>query len=116
MSALIAFALLPDYIESKSGSGSWLLTAAEREVAAQRIALDRVSSPEAGRSVWQGVVLAVKDVRTWVFVVLLASNHTAYGFNNFFPAIVKGFNLGRTPSPWCSLHPLTCSARLCRSP
>lgn len=25
---------------------------------------------------------------------ILCSSHTAYGFNNFYPTIVKGFNLG----------------------
>jgi MFS family permease len=25
---------------------------------------------------------------------MLCSNHTAYGFNNFYPSIVRGFNLG----------------------
>lgn len=25
---------------------------------------------------------------------MLLANHSAYGFNNFFPTIVKGFNLG----------------------
>lgn len=25
---------------------------------------------------------------------MLCANHTAYGFNNFFPTIVRGFNLG----------------------
>ncbi|KAL4948573.1 hypothetical protein BDW69DRAFT_176212 [Aspergillus filifer] len=26
--------------------------------------------------------------------LMLCSNHTAYGFNNFFPSIFRGFNLG----------------------
>ncbi|KAM0260096.1 hypothetical protein ACHAQJ_003021 [Trichoderma viride] len=92
--AMIAFFLLPDYIESKTGSGKWLFTEEERELAAKRMALDRVSLPEADRSVWYGVRLAIKDTRTWIFVLLLCSNHTAYGFNYFFPTIVNGFHLG----------------------
>ncbi|KAF4464588.1 major facilitator superfamily transporter [Fusarium albosuccineum] len=64
------------------------------EGAGSRIALDRVSLPEADRSVWHGLSLAVKDVRTWIFVIILCANHTAYGFNNFFPTIVKSMNLG----------------------
>ncbi|KAL4880546.1 major facilitator superfamily domain-containing protein [Aspergillus karnatakaensis] len=94
LAAIFAMALLPDYIDSNSGSGTWLLTPQEREVAAQRIAADRVSVPDADRSVWYGVSLAVKDYRTWIFFLMLCSNHTAYGFNNFFPSIVRGFNLG----------------------
>ncbi|KAM0327694.1 hypothetical protein ACHAQA_005989 [Verticillium albo-atrum] len=92
--AFIGLALLPDYVASTTGSGRWLFTDKEKEVAAQRMAADRVSVPEAERSVWHGLVLAVKDIRTWVFVLMLCSNHTAYGFNNFFPSIVQGFNLG----------------------
>ncbi|KAL5366222.1 major facilitator superfamily domain-containing protein [Aspergillus floccosus] len=92
--ALLAMSLLPDYIDSTTGSGKWLFTSLEREVAAKRIAADRVSVPEANRSVWFGVSLAAKDLRTWIFFVMLCSNHTAYGFNNFFPSIVKGFGLG----------------------
>ncbi|KAH8683850.1 major facilitator superfamily domain-containing protein [Ilyonectria robusta] len=94
VAAIIAFALLPDFPESKTGSGKWLFSSGELELAQQRIALDRVSLPEADRSVWHGLGLAVRDIRTWIFVVILCANHTAYGFNNFFPTIVKSMNLG----------------------
>lgn len=102
VAAMLAFVLLPDFPESKTGSARWLFSEDEREIAQQRIALDRVSLPEADRSVWHGLSLAVKDLRTWIFVrlffrnitfacshvwqvVILCANHTAYGFNNFFP-------------------------------
>ncbi len=65
--AVAAFGLLPDYVESESGAASWLLSAKEREVAAQRMALDRLPVPQAERSLWQGVLLAAKDVYTWFF-------------------------------------------------
>jgi hypothetical protein len=68
VAAIVALALLPDYVDSESGSGRWLLTPREREIAAARIAADRVSVPEAKSSVWYGVSLAVKDYRTWIFV------------------------------------------------
>lgn len=77
--AIVAIFLLPDYPESKSGSGRWLFTEEERKTAMERIARDRVSQPEADRSVFYGLRLAAKDFRTWVFVLLLCSNHTAYG-------------------------------------
>jgi MFS family permease len=69
--AIFAAFLLPDYTDSTTGSAKWLFTTREREVAAQRIALDRVSLPEADRSVWHGLGLAVKDYRTWIFVRIL---------------------------------------------
>jgi MFS family permease len=83
--ALFAFGILPDFPESKTGSARWLFSEAESELAQQRIALDRVSLPEASRSVWHGLSMAAKDIRTWIFVVILTANHSAYGFNNFFP-------------------------------
>lgn len=104
--AAIALVVLPDYTDSETGSARWLLNAEDRHVASVRIALDRVSLPETEGSVWSGLWLAVKDVRTWIFVspslcrvnmvncrlttlsqqvLLLCSNHTAYGFNSFFP-------------------------------
>ncbi|KAF6802278.1 major facilitator superfamily transporter [Colletotrichum sojae] len=92
--AVVSFFLLPDFPDSGTGSGKWLFTREEREVVLQRIALDRVSAPEAERSVWHGLMLAVKDLRTWFFVVILCANHTAYGFNNFFPTIVRSINIG----------------------
>ncbi|KAF4775190.1 hypothetical protein HER10_EVM0007645 [Colletotrichum scovillei] len=94
IAALLGFALLPDFPGQKSGVAKWLLTDAEQRVAVERIRRDRVSLPEADSSVWNGLKLAIKDPRTWVFVVMLTANHSAYGFNNFFPTIVKGFKLG----------------------
>ncbi|KAJ4015556.1 hypothetical protein NW752_007014 [Fusarium irregulare] len=68
VAAILAFILLTDFPESTTGSQKW--------------------------SVWYGLGLAVKDIRTWIFVIILCANHTAYGFNNFFPTIVRSMNLG----------------------
>lgn len=68
VAAIVAFVVLVDFPESTSGSGMWLFTADERVLAKQRILLDRVSLPQADRSVWHGLGLAVKDLRTWIFV------------------------------------------------
>jgi MFS family permease len=65
---LAAMFLLPDFPESMTGSGKWLLTEDERKVAVERIKRDRVSNQESDHSVWYGLKLAVKDYRTWVFV------------------------------------------------
>ncbi|KAM5347533.1 hypothetical protein ACJ41O_007357 [Fusarium nematophilum] len=92
--ALLGTILLPDFPGQKSGTVKWLLTDVEQKVAIERIKRDRVSMPEADHSVWNGLRMAVKDIRTWVFVLMLTANHSAYGFNNFFPTIVKGFKLG----------------------
>ncbi|KFY63800.1 hypothetical protein V496_03684 [Pseudogymnoascus sp. VKM F-4515 (FW-2607)] len=93
---VIAIFVLPDFPEVPSGSAKWLLTPEERVVAVERMRRDRVSVEEGSRSVWYGLRLAVTDYRTWVFTIMLIANHTAYGFNYFYPSIVKGFNLGST--------------------
>ncbi|KAH8592211.1 major facilitator superfamily domain-containing protein [Bisporella sp. PMI_857] len=92
----VAVFILPNFPESTSGSVKWLLTPEERMVAIERIRRDRVSVEDNNRSVWYGLRLAVVDYRTWIFVIMLIANHTAYGFNYFYPSIVKGFNLGST--------------------
>ncbi|OLN87958.1 putative transporter C1002.16c-like protein 1 [Colletotrichum chlorophyti] len=95
-SAFAALALLPDYIGSGTGLCSWLMSEAELRVAAQRMEADRVSVPGGGvkTSVWRGLGLAVRDVRTWIFVCMQAFYLSSHGLNSFFPTIVKGFGLG----------------------
>ncbi|KAF2193953.1 MFS general substrate transporter [Zopfia rhizophila CBS 207.26] len=93
--ALVSMFILPDFPESNSGSGKWIFTEDERKLAVDRI-----------MSLMQGLKLAVKDYRTWVFSLMLCSNHSAYGFYNFFPSIVRGFNLGsRTTTLVCTASP-----------
>ncbi|KAK1597295.1 major facilitator superfamily transporter [Colletotrichum navitas] len=93
-SAFTAFAFLPDYIGSSTGVCSWLMTDEELLVAAQRMDADRVSVPQEKGTVWNGLSLAVKDVRTWIFVCMQAFYLSSHGLNSFFPTIVKGFRLG----------------------
>jgi hypothetical protein len=45
----------------------WLLEDL-RNVAAARLAADRVSEPEASHSVWYGLRLILNDIETWGFV------------------------------------------------
>ncbi|TLS24616.1 hypothetical protein PpBr36_08881 [Pyricularia pennisetigena] len=95
---LAAIALLPDFPDQKRRRWSLarcLITERERRVAEERIRRDRVSLPVTGENgVFHGLKLAVLDVRTWIFVLMVTANHAAYGFLNFFPTIVKGFKLG----------------------
>lgn len=118
---ILGLVLLPDFPTGKTGLAKWFLTEEERKVAVERMARDRVSLPESEHGVMYGLKLAVTDIRTWVFVcapspalecpisqslrqlnglltrhqvVMLLANHSAYGFTNFFPTIVKGYNLG----------------------
>ncbi|KAG9254174.1 major facilitator superfamily domain-containing protein [Emericellopsis atlantica] len=108
--ALLAFFLLPDFPESNTGSQKWLLTEEERRVANQRISMDRIVQ-ESNRSVWWGFRRAVTDYRTWTFIFMLICNHAAYGFNYFYPSIVKGFGFGsRTITLLCTAPPFLIGA------
>ncbi|KAF4992526.1 hypothetical protein FDECE_13683 [Fusarium decemcellulare] len=87
---LIAIVVLPDFPSSKSQG--WLFTEKEREIAISRMARDAVSSQV--------------ESKVWIFALILCSNQSAYGFNYFYPAIVKGFNLGnRTITLVCTAPP-----------
>ncbi|KAK7737139.1 hypothetical protein SLS63_002930 [Diaporthe eres] len=89
---ILGLVLLPDFPTGKTGLAKWFLTEEERKVAVERMARDRVSLPEAEHGILYGLKLAVTDIKTWV--VMLLANHSAYGFTNFFPTIVKGYKLG----------------------
>lgn len=65
---VLGLVLLPDFPTGKTGLAKWFLTEEERQVAVERMARDRVSLPEAEHGVRHGLKLAVKDMRTWVFV------------------------------------------------
>ncbi|KAH7345809.1 major facilitator superfamily domain-containing protein [Pyrenochaeta sp. MPI-SDFR-AT-0127] len=106
LAATVSMFILPDFPESTSGSGKWLFTAEEKRLAVDRIKKDRVSAPSADEGIMHGLKLAVLDYKTWIFSLMLCANHSAYGFNNFFPSIVKGFNLGsRTITLVCTAPP-----------
>ncbi|KAH7158984.1 major facilitator superfamily domain-containing protein [Fusarium sp. MPI-SDFR-AT-0072] len=101
---LVAFVMLPDFPATKSQD--WLFTAEEKEVAVNRMVRDAVSEEEHDQSVLHGLKLAVTDIKVWAFALLLLSNQSAYGFNYFYPAIVRGFNLGsRTITLICTAPP-----------
>ncbi|CAI4215829.1 unnamed protein product [Parascedosporium putredinis] len=112
IAAIVAFFVLLDYPESDTGAGKWLFTEEERKFAAERMARQEVSNQESNRSVWYGLKLACMDYRMWIFSFILISNHTAYGFNNFYPSIVRGFNLG-SRTLGCQLLSQTPEKRAC---
>jgi MFS family permease len=68
VAAIVAFFVLPDFPGQKTGAMKWLLSDDEQKVAVERINRDRVSLPDADHGVFAGLMMAVKDLRTWVFV------------------------------------------------
>lgn len=94
--ALIALFILPDYPHSTTGSAQWSMTEDMRKIAAARIAADRVSTSEAETGIWAGLKLSIFDYKMWMLVALNIGISAAYGFSNFFPAIVRGFGYNNT--------------------
>ncbi|KAF2008505.1 MFS general substrate transporter [Aaosphaeria arxii CBS 175.79] len=91
--ALTAFFVLPNYPHSNSGSAMWSMTEDMRKIAQARIQADRVEETQT-TTVWMGLRLALTDPKTYIFIFMNICMTSSYGFNNFFPTIVSGFNLG----------------------
>lgn len=100
-SAIIAMILLPDYPHSKTGSAMWTMTPDMRKIAETRILADKVTvassttTTEEKTGAWHGLKLSVTDYKLWIFVMLNISISAAYGFSNFYPAVVRGFGYSR---------------------
>lgn len=94
--AAIALFTLPDYPHSKTGSAMWTMTEDMRKIAQARIAADRVSETEIKTSIWRGLKLTVIDYKMWLLVCVNITISAAYGFSNFYPAIVRGLGYERT--------------------
>lgn len=86
--AIIAFFTLPNApLETP-----WL-TAAERQLAHNRIAVDTTERRE-DTNVWKGLREACFDYRVWLFALMGNMHISSNGFKNFMPTVVKtlGFN------------------------
>jgi hypothetical protein len=73
--AITAFWILPNYPNSKSGSAMWSMTEDMRRIAIARIQADRVEQ-HSDSTVWQGLRLALTDVKTYIFVCVLRVTST----------------------------------------
>lgn len=91
--ALTAYFILPNYPHSESGGAMWSMTPEMRKLAVARILDDRVEK-STDSSVWNGLKLAVTDVKCYIFLFMNIFITSSYGFNNFFPTMVNGFELG----------------------
>lgn len=91
--ALTAYFILPNYPHSNKGGAMWSMTADMRSLAVARIMDDRVEIP-GDQTVWNGLKLAVTDVKCYIFIFMNIFITSSYGFNNFFPTMVNGFGLG----------------------
>ncbi|GIZ47194.1 hypothetical protein CKM354_001029300 [Cercospora kikuchii] len=95
---VVACLVLPDYPASRTGSTMWTMTEDMRRIAETRIIADRVtlaSSVEIKTSIWGGVKLSLMDYKLWIIIFINITISAAYGFSNFYPAIVRGFGYSR---------------------
>jgi hypothetical protein len=70
-------AFLPEFPESNTGCGKWLFSAEDKKLSVDRIVRDRVSPASEDEGIMHSLTLAVMDYRTWVFSLMLCSNHSA---------------------------------------
>ena len=72
----------------------WTMTEDMRRIAETRIIADRVtlaSATEIKTSIWQGLKMSLRDYKLWIIILINVTISAAYGFSNFYPAIVRGF-------------------------
>lgn len=69
-----------------------------RKLAAARILDDRVDFSE-NSTVWNGLKLALKDIKLYMFLFMNLFITSSYGFNAFFPSIVNGLGTCTTIPP-----------------
>ncbi|KAF4993059.1 hypothetical protein FGRMN_6747 [Fusarium graminum] len=91
--AITAYFILPNYPDSPTGGATRYMTEDMRKLAAARILDDRVEISEKS-TVWQGLKLAVTDLKLYMFLLMNIFITSSYGFNNFFPTIVNGLGFG----------------------
>ncbi|KAG9253764.1 major facilitator superfamily transporter [Emericellopsis atlantica] len=94
--AIIAAFVLPNYPHTTT----WL-NKEEQAFAAWRLSMD-ISEADAYQdaSVWDGVKLAVKDYRLYIFVLLQHISLLSQSFQYFFPSILGTLGYGRIETLW----------------
>lgn len=94
---------LPDYPRNTR----WM-SKAQRRLAQVRLAEDAGEADEdtAGESIWDGIRLALTDVKVYIFALMSCSQLLALSFVNFFPTLAETLGYGTTVSlllcapPW----------------
>ncbi|CAK1360977.1 putative transporter [Cercospora beticola] len=89
-----AFWTLPDYPHSKTGSQTWSMNEDMRRLAEARMEADRVTGASGTAGIWHGVKLCLVDPKLYLFTLLNLTMTASYGFNFFFPTLLRGFNIG----------------------
>ncbi|RMJ13781.1 hypothetical protein CDV36_006530 [Fusarium kuroshium] len=94
--AMLAAFILPDYPHTTK----WL-TQEERAFAAWRLTQDISEADTYGeQTVWDGVKMAVRDYRVYVFLLIQHVSLLSQTFQYFFPTIVGTLGYGRIVTLW----------------
>ena len=112
---VMAIIILPDYPASRSGSTMWTMTEDMRRLAEVRMIADKVtvasaSDGEVKTTIWQGLKMSVMDYKLWIIIFVNITISAAYGFSNFYPAIVRGFGYSRVITLVITFPPYFCAA------
>ena len=105
--------ILPDYPASRTGSTMWTMTEDMRRLAEVRMIADRVTvagvDSETKVTIWKGLRMSVMDYKLWIIIFLNIAISAAYGFSNFYPAIVRGFGYSRVITLVITFPPYFCA-------
>ncbi|KAF4120344.1 MFS family permease [Geosmithia morbida] len=95
--AMVTAVVLPDYPHTTR----WLSTE-EKALAAWRLLRDvnEVDEYDGNLSVWQGTLLALKDYRLYLFVLLQHVSLLSQSFQYFFPSILGTLGYGKVNTLW----------------
>lgn len=104
--ALVAMFLLPDYPHTTR----WM-NDEEKAFAAWRLLKDINETDEyADKSIWDGVKLALRDYRLYLFVFMQHISLLSQSFQYFFPTIVGTLGYGRIVTLWLTAPVWVCIA------
>ncbi|KAG6330130.1 hypothetical protein ID866_8959 [Astraeus odoratus] len=106
-SVTIFFALICMYAYSNKPNNTRWLTAEQRHLAQVRVAED-VGEADADASevkIFEGLILAMKDPKVYLFILLLFSEALGASFVNFFPTFTSTFGYSTTVTLLISAPP-----------
>lgn len=88
--AALCIVVLPNF-----PSTTMWLSEEERAFAQWRLSIDAHEEDDKNTSLWQGLKLALKDYRLYIFILLQHASIVSQTFQYFFPSIVKTLGYGR---------------------
>ena len=98
--AFPAIFILPNFPKTTK-----FLTEEERTLAMWRLEEDVGEKDEHGQGLLYGFKLAVRDIRTWILLIIVGCFVSAGSFTNFFPTVVKTLGYGNVETLLLTVPP-----------